>query len=158
MNPSTIHSTGGASTARPSRASSYLMFQCNNSYMYTTSLVLKPNCLETSEWLGSTSHCVLETAPAITTLSDASTYESMQAFQPQRTLGQNIYLSAGVVSSTLRLCNQLLTPHSLFPSCHSWFYRIPEKGGGGYITEGDSLYIGYNVWGIALMLSVSGSR
>ena len=44
MNPSTIHSTGGTSTARPSRASSYLMFQCNNSYMYTTSLVLKTRC------------------------------------------------------------------------------------------------------------------
>ena len=35
---------------------------------------------------------------------------------------------------------------------------LSEKGGGGYITEGNSLYIGYNVWGIALMLSVRGSR
>ena len=35
---------------------------------------------------------------------------------------------------------------------------LREKGGGGYITEGDSLYIGYNVLGIALMLSVSDSR
>ena len=25
---------------------------------------------------------------------------------------------------------------------------LSEKGGGGYITEGDSLYIGYNVSGI----------
>ena len=25
---------------------------------------------------------------------------------------------------------------------------LSDKGGGGYITEGDSHYIGYNVWGI----------
>ena len=35
---------------------------------------------------------------------------------------------------------------------------LREKGGGVYITEGDSLYIGYNVLGIALMLIVSDSR
>ena len=49
-----------------------------------------PQPIETSEWLGGISHCVLETAQLITIWSDVSKYESIQTFQPQKTPGENI--------------------------------------------------------------------